>query len=75
MKVLKKEKEGMLVEISKEKREEGEATEAEHIPQEIKILLQQFQQVFSVPNGLPPSRVHDHAIVLKEGTSYQCSSL
>nr|GEY83971.1 hypothetical protein [Tanacetum cinerariifolium] len=31
-------------------------------------ILQEFEDVFAVPNGLPPNRSHDHRIPLKEGT-------
>nr|GEZ34527.1 hypothetical protein [Tanacetum cinerariifolium] len=31
-------------------------------------ILQEFEDVFVVPNGLPPNRSHDHRIPLKEGT-------
>lgn len=31
-------------------------------------VLEEFQGVFNEPKGLPPSRNHDHQIVLKEGT-------
>ncbi|GJW54350.1 hypothetical protein Tco_0098435 [Tanacetum coccineum] len=31
-------------------------------------LLTEFVDIFSMPIGLPPSRDHEHAIVLKEGT-------
>ncbi|PWA99579.1 hypothetical protein CTI12_AA005680 [Artemisia annua] len=30
-------------------------------------LLEEFQDVFAVPNTLPPHRTHDHRIVLQEG--------
>lgn len=32
------------------------------------LLLQSFQDLFEKPQQLPPSRTHDHGIVLKEGT-------
>ncbi|XP_042950090.1 uncharacterized protein LOC122282205 [Carya illinoinensis] len=34
------------------------------VPATIKSLLQQFDEVFSEPKGLPPPRTHDHAINL-----------
>lgn len=32
-------------------------------------LLLEYQDIFEEPRGLPPSRTHDHRIVLKEGAS------
>lgn len=32
-------------------------------------LLKQFADTFDEPIGLPPTRTHDHAIILKEGTA------
>lgn len=32
-------------------------------------LMEQFDRVFQEPLGLPPTRSHDHKIVLKEGTN------
>ena len=34
-------------------------------------LLAQFSKVFEVPIGLPPIRVHEHQIVLKDGTPHE----
>lgn len=31
-------------------------------------LLNEYQDVFAKPKGLPPNRIHDHRISLKEGT-------
>lgn len=39
------------------------------IPKQVEDLLLEFEEVFQEPRGLPPSRSHDHSIVLKEGTS------
>jgi hypothetical protein len=39
------------------------------IPKQVEDLLLKFEEVFQELRGLPPSRSHDHSIVLKEGTS------
>jgi hypothetical protein len=39
------------------------------IPEQIENLLLEFVKVFQEPKEIPPSRSHDHSIVLKEGTS------
>jgi hypothetical protein len=39
------------------------------IPKQIENALLEFMEVFQEPKGIPPSRSHDHSIVLKEGTS------
>jgi len=36
---------------------------------ELAILLQTYRQVFHVPIGLPPPRLHDHSIPLLEGSN------
>lgn len=35
----------------------------------IEELLDKYESVFQMPKGLPPHRGHEHAIILKEGTS------
>ena len=60
MKVLKEEEEGyILTSSNQQQNEEGLG--------EIQKLLQEFSDVFQLPQGLPPKRDHDHAIILKEG--------
>ncbi|KAL4317946.1 hypothetical protein GQ457_18G013810 [Hibiscus cannabinus] len=44
---------------------EEEGTE---VPSKLQPLLTEFVEVFEEPQGLPPPRTHDHAIVLKQGT-------
>jgi len=39
------------------------------IPKQIKNLLLEFMEVFQELKEIPPSRSHDHSIVLKKGTS------
>ncbi|GKA46063.1 hypothetical protein Tco_0738859, partial [Tanacetum coccineum] len=36
---------------------------------EIGGLLAEYEDVFNLPLGLPPSRDHEHSIVLKDGTT------
>ncbi|GJT91194.1 ty3-gypsy retrotransposon protein [Tanacetum coccineum] len=38
-------------------------------PEEHNQILAEFEDVFHLPRGLPPHRNHEHAIVLKEGTT------
>ena len=38
------------------------------IPRALQEVIADFEDVFAVPNGLPPCRSHDHKIVMKEGT-------
>mgnify|MGYP004709673387 FL=1 len=42
--------------------------ETEAIPPEMEGVLQEFEDVFREPQGLPPERSHDHSITLKEGS-------
>lgn len=39
------------------------------IPDMIQLLLNEFPNLFEEPTGLPPSRIHDHRIPLKEGVA------
>lgn len=45
----------------------SEKPEPEQIPEAIQCILDQYQDVFSEPKGLPPPMEHEHQIVLKEG--------
>ncbi|KAI0523375.1 hypothetical protein KFK09_005770 [Dendrobium nobile] len=58
---------GFLVELQRLERvsvgEEGD------IPQVVQPLIQQYKEVFQPPQGLPPPREQEHAILLKEGVS------
>ncbi|KAE8665787.1 hypothetical protein F3Y22_tig00112529pilonHSYRG00028 [Hibiscus syriacus] len=44
-----------------------------HTTLRIQDLLEEFKEVFEEPEGMPPSRKHDHAIVLKQGTHQSIS--
>nr|GFC14253.1 hypothetical protein [Tanacetum cinerariifolium] len=39
------------------------------IPDDLAVILKEFTNVYSVPVGLPPSRTHDHSIVLQDGVN------
>ncbi|GJT47710.1 ty3-gypsy retrotransposon protein, partial [Tanacetum coccineum] len=39
------------------------------IPHDLASVLHGFASVFAVPTGLPPSRTHDHSIVLQDGVN------
>lgn len=39
------------------------------VKKDIKQVLDKYEGIFATPLGLPPSREHDHRIILKEGTS------
>lgn len=36
---------------------------------DLECILEEYGDLFEVPKGLPPSRLHDHKIILQEGTS------
>lgn len=66
MRTLRKEKQGLWVELN-DIRKEGVNTVA--IPSYLEHVLVDFQDVFGEITALPPPRLHDHAINLREGTS------
>lgn len=37
--------------------------------EDLQVILQAYQDLLEVPTELPPSRLHDHKITLKEGVS------
>ena len=41
--------------------------ERKELPHSLQQILLSFEDVFVEPRGLPPQRVHDHSIHLKEG--------
>lgn len=61
MKILKKGREGYLVEFG----EMAVNTLEEEIPQEVQSLLDQFLEVQVAVKGLPPRRTQDHAVEIK----------
>ena len=62
--ILKKERQGYLLQL---KHEEAEVNEQEK--PEIKSLLEEFGDIFSEPKTLPPKRAHDHRIPLLPGSA------
>ncbi|XP_028552250.1 uncharacterized protein LOC114580023 [Dendrobium catenatum] len=66
-KTLRDEGEGYLIELQQVGTEAER--EPEVIPEEIQELLQQHSTVFQMPQGLPPVRTREHAIVLKTGVA------
>lgn len=56
----------MLIELNQY--ELGEPKEVE-APEFLKELIQEFKDVFQEPKGLPPQRLQEHQIIMKEGTS------
>lgn len=48
---------------------EGDKKSRTDCPSFLEPLLEEYSQLFAVPQGLPPKRSHDHAIILKEGAS------
>ncbi|GJZ33214.1 ty3-gypsy retrotransposon protein [Tanacetum coccineum] len=63
---LQKKKGGFLVEM-KSLDESSELSTKQ--PEEHNQILAESEDVFHLPRGLPPHRDHEHAIVLKEGTT------
>ncbi|KAF1882979.1 hypothetical protein Lal_00003161 [Lupinus albus] len=66
MQVLKEEGEGLMLHY-----DGPENTSASSQPVAVEVLevLQQFEELFEDPQGLPPKRRYDHAIHLKEGAN------
>lgn len=51
---------------------QGYLVEGEHkgivVPEFLQPTVEKYEPVFHIPEGLPPSRGHEHGITLKEGT-------
>ncbi|GJZ02038.1 hypothetical protein Tco_0519999 [Tanacetum coccineum] len=44
------------------------SSEPQTVPKELQKVVDQYDDVFAVPNELPPQRSYDHRIPLLEGT-------
>ena len=66
IKTLQKEGQGYLLELNQL---EGEGEAEPTIPKDFISLVQEFQHVFQLPEGLPPQRRIEHAIVLRSGAN------
>lgn len=66
MKVIRKKKGGVLIEVMSVKKE---SEETHQVLEALLGILQQYQQVFQMPAGLPPLRSHEHHIILKSGSN------
>ena len=66
VKTIQQEGEGMLIELCQIAA--AEIAQSEEVNPAVEEVLNEFQDVFQMPPGLPHQRTHDHAVVLKEGT-------
>ena len=73
MKVIRKTRGGVLIELTSLTGEENEVTGAldmpMNIPEVLQLVTQQFARVFKMPYGLPPLRSKQHQITLKSGSN------
>lgn len=72
LKTIHKGRDGYMVEcnhITAKREQQLIDSKSGHVPAYLKSVIQQHVQVFNMPKGLPPSRGHEHAINLKEGTN------
>lgn len=51
-------------------REEGLTQETKQVHPGVRELLEEFKHLFHEPHGLPPRRMHNHAIRLADGASH-----
>lgn len=71
MKIIRKEQGGILVELNHIAKPDTGVEEGpipDDVPTEIKAVLSQYSEVFTMPPGLPPKRGQEHHIVMKEGS-------
>lgn len=61
---LQREKKCSLIEMNTLEQSTSVSNELNTVVQE---LINEFEDIFSIPSGLPPHRDHEHSIVLKEG--------
>lgn len=59
----------MWLDLNKVEGVEGEPKMGAEIPPFLITTIEAFGDVFAKPEGLPPPRGHEHAIVLKEGSN------
>lgn len=69
IKTVRKEGAGMLVEVKQLEGTESSNSNTPAVPKFLQKVVGQYAKVFSVPEGLPPYRGHEHAIVMKEGSN------
>ena len=67
IRIVQHEGKGMLLEYESLERGQNEGQDVENVLQELKRLMQQYEDVMNDPVELPPSRALDHKIILKEG--------
>lgn len=73
LRTLRKEKAGYYVELNLVEKTEVEENSGEKdqadIPDFLQVVIEQNNVVFEAARGLPPSRGHEHSIILKEGSN------
>lgn len=69
MKTMQQEEEAMLVEYNGVQVENEVSKKATTVPPKLQKVLEEYTEVFNEPQGLPPSRGREHAIVLNKDAS------